>query len=34
VRTEQQAAYVRDLEALTEGVTKRPRLPVRSFELE
>jgi hypothetical protein len=34
VRAEQRAAYVRDLEALTEGATKRPRLPVRSFELE
>lgn len=34
VRTEQQAAYVRDLEALTEGATKGPGLPVRSFELE
>jgi hypothetical protein len=34
VRTEQQEAYTRDLEQLTEGVTQLPRLPQRPFELE
>jgi hypothetical protein len=34
VRTEQQAAYVRDLEQLTEGATQLPRLPVRPFVSE
>jgi hypothetical protein len=34
VRTEQQEAYTRDLEQLTEGVMQLPRLPQRPFELE
>jgi hypothetical protein len=34
VRTEQQAAYVKDLELLTDGATQLPVLPVRSIELE
>jgi hypothetical protein len=34
VRTEQQSAYVRDLEQLAHGVTQVPKLPVRPFEME
>jgi hypothetical protein len=34
VRTEQQAAYVNDLEQLLDGPSPLPPLPVRSFERE
>jgi hypothetical protein len=34
VRTQQQAAYVKDLERLTDGATQLPVLPLRPVDLE